>query len=168
MKTRTLLACGGLVLAVVPVRMAAAQSPNRLQVPLPYGLVLYKDDARSASEHRVIMRVLDTKTQLDAGAYEAAALTDAGRPQQSELWPERPVINEATRVAAFGVRYRRTAGDAAGDVVVVCERIMKVSTIACHETPLSAWTRAFPGSGHRAILEHAAAEPRRVRVASTP
>lgn len=163
MNTRTLPACVWLALAVASMRMTAGQSHDRIQVPLPYGLVLYEDDARSASEHRVIMRIVDTKTQLDARAYEAAALTDAGRRQQSELWPERPVVNEATRVVSFGVRYHRTPGDAPVDVVVACERIMKVSTLTCGETPLSAWTRALPGRGRQAILERAAAAPREVQ-----
>jgi hypothetical protein len=79
MKTRMLLACVWLALALVPMRLAAAQLHHGIQVPLPYGLVLYQDDARSASEHRVVMRVLDTKTQLDGRAYEAAALADTGR-----------------------------------------------------------------------------------------
>jgi hypothetical protein len=163
MNTRTLLACVWLALAVAPMRMAAAQSHHRLEVPLAYGLVLYEDNARSAAEHRVIMRVVDTKTQFDARAYEAVALTDAGRQQQSELWPERPVVNQATRVVSFGVRYHRAPGDAPVDVVVACERIMKVSTLSCGETPLSAWTHALPGGGRRAILERAAADPRLVQ-----
>ena len=160
MNPRTLVAWMWLPLAVVPMRMAAAQSHHKVQVPLPYGLMLYTDDARSASEHRVVMRIVDTKTQLDARAYEAADLTDAGLRQQSELWPERPVVNEATRVVSFGVRYHRRPDDAPVDVVVVCERIMKVSTLTCNDTPLSAWTRAFPGIGRQAILERAAAAPR--------
>src|SRR5512139_2816440 len=127
MNTRILLACAWLALGVAPMRMGAAQLPHRIQVPLPYGLVLYQDDVRSASEHRVVMRIVDTKTQLDARAYEAAALTESGRRQHSELWPERPVVNESTRVVAFGVRYRHRPGDAPVDVVVACERIMKVS-----------------------------------------
>jgi hypothetical protein len=164
MNRRTGLAWVWFALAVVaPMRMTAAQLHSGVQVRLPYGLVLYKDDARSASEHRVIMRVLDTKTQLDARAYEAAAVTGGGRTQHSELQPERPVVNEGTRVVAFGVRYHRTPGEAPVDVIVVCERIMKVSTLTCNETPQSAWTRAFPGSGLHAILEHAAADPRRVQ-----
>lgn len=162
MNTRTLLACVWLALAVAPNRMAAAQLHHRIQVPLPYGLVLYEDDARSASEQRVIMRIVDTKTQLDARAYEAAVLTDAGRPQRSELWSERPIVNETTRVVSFGVRYHRTPEEAPVDVVVVCERIMKVSTLTCNETPLPAWRRAFPGSAPQAILERAAAAPHHV------
>ena len=163
MHTRTILACVSLAFAVAPLCTAAAQARARLQVQLPYGLLLYTDDARSASERRVIMRVVDTKTQLDARAYEAAALTDAGRRQQSELWAERPVVNEATRIVSFGVRYHQTRGDTSVEVVVACERIMKVSTLTCNETPFLAWTRAFPGSSRRAILQRAAAAPRQVR-----
>lgn len=162
MNSRMYLACLCLVLAVTPTRVAAAPSHHRLEVPLPYGLVLYEDDRRSASEHRVIMRIVDTRTQLDALAYQAE-LTEAGRRQRSELWPERPVVNEATRVLSFGVRYHRAPADTPVDVVVICERIMKVSTLTCSETPLLAWTRALPGSGRHAILERAAADPRHVQ-----
>ena len=154
-----------LLLVTTAAGIVAQNGPvrSRVQVPLPYGLLLYQDDVRSASERRVVMRVLDTKTQLDARAYESAALTDTGQRQASELWPERPVVNEQTRVVSFGVRYTGTSSAPLVDVVVACERIMKVSTLTCNETPLAAWGRAYPGSGRQAILERAAAAPRHVQ-----
>jgi hypothetical protein len=117
---------------------------------------LYQD-AEAAATRRVVMRVVDTKTGLDALAYRSL---DA----ESALWRvPPPVVNTARETAAFGVTYAATSRRDADDVVVTCERIMKVSTIRCAETPLLKWRRALPGASRQQILVHAAAQPGKVR-----
>jgi hypothetical protein len=142
-----------MVLAVV---LLAAQTTPVVRVALTNGLELYQD-AEAAAARRVVMRVVDTKTGLDALAYRA-------QDAESALWSGTPpAVNAAKQTAAFGVTYAATSRRDADDVVVACERIMKVSTIRCVETPLPRWRRAFPGATRRQILERAAADPGKVR-----
>ena len=143
------------MLIALAVALQAAQGTT-VRVALTNGLELYQD-ADAAAGRRVVMRVVDTKTGLDALAY---------RSQEAEntMWREMsPIVNAGRETVVFGVTYAATARHEADDVVVTCERIMKVSTIRCAETPLFRWRRAYPGATRQQILERAAADPHKVR-----
>ena len=143
------------LMVVMAALLVAAQAAS-VRLALTNGLELYQD-ADAAATRRVVMRVVDTKTGLDALAYRA-------QDAESTLWRvPPPVVNAARETAAFGVTYAATSRHDADDVVVTCDRIMKVSTIRCVETPLFKWRRAFPGASRQQILVHAAADPRKVR-----
>jgi STE24 endopeptidase len=138
-----------LLVTCAAAQLSASQLRRGREVPLPNGLVLYEETEGTPKGSRpVTLRIVDTKIQLDALAYRAK------RP--GALWSEAPVVNEDTRVVSLGVRY-----DDGADVIVVCERIMKVSTITCGETPLAQWLRAAPSAMRRQILERAAGNPAR-------
>jgi hypothetical protein len=143
-------------MGLVPVVVLVAAQASVVRVALTNGLELYQD-AEAAAARRVVMRVVDTKTGLDALAYR-------GQDAESALWSGTPpAVNAAKQTVAFGVTYSATSRREADDVVVACERIMKVSTIRCRETPLARWRRALPGATRVQILERAAADPAKVR-----
>ena len=145
-----------MTIAMVVVGVLVAAQTTVVRVALTNGLELYQD-AEAASARRVVMRVVDTKTGLDALGYQ-------GQDADSALWSGTPpAVNAARQTVAFGVTYAATSRRDADDVVVTCDRIMKVSTIRCVETPLPRWRRAFPGATRRQILERAAADPGKVR-----
>ena len=143
------------LLMILIVALLAAQTTS-VRVALTNGLELYQD-SEAASARRVVMRVVDTKTGLDALAYQS-------QDAESVLWRGMPpAVNAGKQTAAFGVTYAANSRHPADDVVVTCERVMKVSTIHCAETPLLKWRRAFPGSTRQQILVRAAADPQKVR-----
>jgi hypothetical protein len=143
------------MLGALVVALLAAQG-STVRVALTNGLELYQD-AEAATGRRVVMRVVDTKTGLDALAYQSQEAENA-------MWRGMPpVVNAGRETVAFGVTYTATARHDADDVVVTCERVMKVSTIRCTETPLFRWRRVYPGATRQQILERAAADPRKVR-----
>ena len=156
---RVVGACALVLVAMEGTGAWAAEAGMR--VALANGLVLYQDLKAAASGH-VVIRVVDTKIGADARAYPATASEQDAR-ESGTLWRgERPIVNATLRSVAFGVSYGPgSRGGGASDVVVTCDRTMKISTIRCAESPLASWRQAFPGASRRQILEHAAAEPRR-------
>lgn len=149
-----------LALLVMPRHDAWAADAG-MRVALANGLVLYQDVKAAASGH-VVIRVVDTKIGADARAYPATASEEDARPSGTLWRGERPVVNATVRSVAFGVSYGPgSRGGGASDVVVTCDRTMKISTIRCAASALASWQQAFPGASRRQILEQAAAEPRR-------
>jgi hypothetical protein len=144
------------LLMIVAAALLAAAQTTSVRVALTNGIELYQDP-EAASARRVVMRVVDTKTGLDALAYES-------QDAESVFWSGTPpAVNAGKQTAAFGVTYAANSRHPADDVVVMCERIMKVSTIHCSETPLLKWRRAFPGATRQQILVRAAADPHKER-----
>ncbi len=160
---------------------------------LPNGLIEYQLHQPHFAPHWVRIGVFDPRTKTDREVYPparcepvrceyadrflAAQKVNFDDSRQRELGrreleasetaaPE--VVNWDAKAFAFIVTWEQFHDVPAGwteiqKVVVTCDGLSALESIACHETPIEAWRKLFPLLDDAAIAVRAAAEPRKVQ-----
>jgi hypothetical protein len=160
----------GVVQAILPHELIVYQPAQPHFAPTHYVRLVALDPATSREREIYPTRPYD-RVRLDEIARARARLAALGGDpwcmkqnhhcdpelfDSSMEWRGPIAINETTKTIAFPVRY-------ADGVMVTCGGIDRLESIACHETPIALWRRAFPRESDTRLLEHAAADPQRVR-----